>query len=96
MQKPIELTDVESSQISAIGHDPETNTLAIRFYRGYGRDQRPGSLYHYANFTADDFAAFKDAESLGRHFGQNIKPFAEKFPFTKVAESDVGDEPVAA
>lgn len=96
MNKRIELTDVVSSQIHSIGHDAETNTLAIRFFRGYGRDQVPGSLYHYDNFTAQDFEAFKNAESLGRHFGQNIKPFAEKYPYTKVAESDAGDEPVAA
>ena len=64
--RPIPLQDVKSSQIHSIGHDPETNTLAIRFYRGYGREQRPGSLYHYANVDAAAFAAFRDAESLGR------------------------------
>jgi hypothetical protein len=32
MQKPnITLTPVDSSQIYSIGHDPATNTLAIRF-----------------------------------------------------------------
>ncbi len=89
----IELHDVESSQIHSIGHDAETNTLAIRFFRGYGRDQVPGSLYHYANFTAEDFEAFENAESLGRHFGKNIKPFPDKYPYTKVAEDE---EPKAA
>ena len=92
----IALQDVESSQIHSIGHDAETNTLAIRFYRGYGRDQHPGALYHYDNFTAQDFEAFKNAESIGRHFGKNIKPFAEKYPFTKVAENEAGNEPIAA
>ena len=93
MNKRIELTDVESSQIAAIGHAPESNTLAIRFknYKG-----GLGSLYHYDNFTADDFEAFKNAESLGRHFGQHIKPFAEKFPYTKVAENTDDDQPIAA
>ena len=91
--KTIELQDVQSSQIHSIGHDPESNTLAIRFYRGWGRDQVPGPLYHYANVDADTFAAFRDAESLGRHFGQHIKPFPEKYPYTKVAEND---QPIAA
>ena len=81
----IALQDVASSQIHAIGHDAETNTLAIRFTRGGFANPAPGSLYHYQNFTAQDFEAFKGAESIGRHFGQHIKPFADKFPFTKVA-----------
>lgn len=95
-QNAIVLHAVDSSQINAIGHDPETNTLAIRFYRGFGRDQVPGSVYHYANFTAEDFEAFKNAESIGRHFGRQIKTFADKYPFTKVAENEAGAEPIAA
>jgi len=92
--KSIPLQDVESSQIHSIGHDPETNTLAIRFYRGWGRDRRPGATYHYRNATRADFEALRDAESIGRHFGQHIKPFPEKFPYTKVA--DEGSQAIAA
>lgn len=77
----IALDAVESSQIAAIGHDPETNTLAIQFAAKSGT----GSVYHYSNFTADDFAAFKAAESIGSHFGKHIKPFADKYPYVKVA-----------
>ena len=77
----IALQDVESSQIQAIGHDAETNTLAVRFKTWKGE---PSSLYHYANVTAEDFAAFKGAESIGKHFGRYIKPFPEKYPFTKI------------
>lgn len=83
---PIQLVDVESSQIHSIGHDPATDTLAIRFTRGYGANRGPGSLYHYANFSAAEFEAFKGAESLGKHFGQYIKPFPDKYPYHKVAE----------
>ena len=97
----ITLTPVESSQIEAIGHDPESNTLAIRFkaFRGkagelsdYKGEQ--GALYHYANVTTEDFEAFRDAESIGRHFKQVIKPDTEKFPFTRIDESkkEDGDE----
>lgn len=81
----IALQAVESSQIHSIGHDPGTNTLAIRFYRGFGRDQVPGSIYHYANVSSDEFQKFKTADSIGRHFGKEIKPFADKYPYTKVA-----------
>jgi hypothetical protein len=74
----IALTPVESSQIHSIGHDAATNTLAIRFknYRGEAT-----SVYHYDNFTAEDFAAFRDAESIGKHFAQHIKPATEKYPY---------------
>lgn len=78
---------VESSQLVAIGHDPDTNTLAIRFYSGWGEKKRVGSLYHYSNFTAEDFAAFRDAESKGKHFGAHIKPFAEKYPYQKIEDA---------
>ncbi|RZZ90640.1 KTSC domain-containing protein [Pseudoxanthomonas winnipegensis] len=77
----IALVDVESSQIQAIGHDAETNTLAVRFKTWKGDSS---SLYHYANFAAEDFAAFKAAESIGKHFGLYIKPFPEKYPFTRI------------
>lgn len=81
MSGTIPLTTVESSQLHSIGHDPKTNTLAIRFRSKAGA----GSLYHYSNFTADDFAAFQASESKGSHFKQHIKPFADKYPYTKVS-----------
>ncbi|HDS1580445.1 TPA: KTSC domain-containing protein [Stenotrophomonas maltophilia] len=82
----IQLFDVDSSQIHSIGHDAATSTLAIRFYRGYGDSKMPAAVYHYANFSAGEFQAFKDADSLGKHFGAYIKPFPEKYPYHKVAE----------
>lgn len=90
---PIPLQPVESSQINAIGHDAETNTLAIQFKGWKGEI---GATYHYANFTAEDFEAFKGAESIGRHFGKAIKPFADKYPYTKVEDKPAADEPAAA
>jgi hypothetical protein len=62
----ITLTPVKSSQISEIGHDPATNTLAIRFNGGK-------KLYHYEGFTAEDFTKFKGAPSIGKHFGAHIR-----------------------
>lgn len=81
----IAMQDVDSSQIHSIGHDAASNTLAIRFKSRSG----VGSLYHYANFPAADFEAFKSAESIGAHFGKFIKPEAIKYPFTKI-ESATG------
>lgn len=77
----IAMTPVESSQIHSLGHDPATNTLAIRFKGKNG----PGSLYHYPNFTADQFAAFQKAPSKGRHFGQYIKGHKDH-PHSKINE----------
>lgn len=77
----IAMDAVESSQISHIGHDPDTNTLAIKFPSKSGS----GSLYHYANFTAEHFAAFKNAESIGSHFIKHIKPHADKHPYVKIS-----------
>ena len=84
----VRLQDVVSSQIHAIGYDPETQNLAVRFTRGYGEKRGPGSLYHYANVTQEDYDAFLAAESKGKHFGQHIKPFADKYPYQKIVESD--------
>lgn len=79
----INMIPVQSSQLAEIGHDPDTNTLAIRFH-GKGR---PGNLYHYQNVTADDFEALKSAESHGSHFIRNIKPHADKFPYQRIDEA---------
>ena len=83
MTTPITMQAVESSQIHSIGHDAETNTLAIRFKKG----DAPDALYHYSGVTLEDFAAFKSAESIGSHFGKHIKPFAEKYPFKQIEKT---------
>lgn len=77
----IPLTPVTSSQIHAIGHDPETNTLAIQFKAKAGE----GSIYHYSNFTEQHFEEFKAAESIGSHFKRVIKPADDVFPFVRVS-----------
>lgn len=81
MSTRIQMQDVESSQIHSIGHDPETNTLAVRFYRGYGDNRKPAALYHYANFSTSEFVQFRDAESLGRHFKEHIRNETTKYPY---------------
>jgi hypothetical protein len=72
----IDMTGVESSQIKAIGHDPKTNTLSIQFKHG------AGAIYHYSDVTAEQFSAFKNAESVGSHFGKHFKtkPFQKYLP----------------
>jgi hypothetical protein len=79
----IDLTPVESSQLSAYGYDAATQTLAIRFK---GRGELPGSLYHYRNFGETDWQAFLDAPSKGSHFIRNIKPHANRYPCRRILE----------
>ena len=55
----------ESSQIEQIAHDPESNTLHVKF--------RTGGHYSYANFPADKFEKFKAAPSHGTFLGKEIK-----------------------
>lgn len=80
----IPMKQVNSSQIHAIGHDPDTSTLAVRFKNKAGE---PSTLYHYANVTEAKFAEFATAESIGSYFYKNIKPAALTFPYTKIDES---------
>lgn len=73
----IPLMKVESSQICAIGHDPATETLAVQFFR----KGEPADVYHYRNFTAQEYTEFAGAPSVGSHFYKHIKPHADKHPY---------------
>ena len=79
----ISLKRVKSSQLASAGHDAATNTLALQFR---SKDGRTAPVYHYHDFSAEDFAKFMGSDSLGTYFGANIKgrPFkkypAEAFP----------------
>lgn len=72
---PIALKPVKSSQVSHIGYDEATKTLAVQFSRG------TGAIYHYPGVTKEHHAAFVNAESIGVHFGKHIK----SLPFNKFA-----------
>lgn len=64
-----------SSQIAAIGYDAEAQILAVRFIQG------AGAIYHYPGVSQETYDAFHGAESLGKFFGQHIKPMAfDKYP----------------
>ncbi len=77
----------ESSQIEQVGYDAETETLGIRFKptKKQQEAKQPGSEYHYSFVPQDVHAALMTAGSVGSYFGQNIKPFPDKYPFTKVS-----------
>jgi hypothetical protein len=85
----IAMDEIVSSQIHGIGHDAPTSTLAIRFK---AKDGSPAALYFYQNFTAEEFAALKGAESIGSHFYRNIKPSKEKYPFVCIEKMPAATE----
>lgn len=89
MATQIAMDSVESSQIHSIGHDAETQTLAVRFKT---KDGAPAALYHYSNFDAEAFAAFKGAESISSHFYKNIKPAKEKYPYVCIEKMPVAEQ----
>lgn len=83
----IAMDSVDSSQIAEIGHDPKTNTLAVKFP---ANKRGVSSVYHYTNFTAEQFEAFQAAESKGSHFGKFIKRCPDLFPYENVTELYAG------
>lgn len=89
MSATIPLQAIKSSQLDGIGHDAATNTLAVQFKPNKlaAAEGKPGPVYHYANVSAEDFAAMSGAESIGSHFYREIKPKTDKHPFTRVTEA---------
>ncbi len=87
MSSAIEMHPVESSQLKEIGYDPATQRLAIRFHAKKG----PGSLYHYRDVPPEVFyglcaADADEKQSVGKYFGEHIKPHKDKYPYTKIEE----------
>ena len=77
----MEWQKVESSQISEVGYEPETETLGIRFK---ATKLYPVSEYHYSFVPQDVHAALLTAESVGRYFAEHIKQQSDLYPFTKI------------
>jgi hypothetical protein len=78
----ITMQPVVSSQIAAIGHDPDNNVLAIQFPPK--KSTGVSDIYHYQGVGAELFAEFQAAASLGSFFIQRIKKFPEQFPYVKM------------
>lgn len=61
----MERTPVTSSQIASVGYDTESQILEVEFAKG--------GVYRYFDVEPETHAGLLRAESLGRHFGQNIR-----------------------
>jgi hypothetical protein len=61
----IELKEVKSSNIQAIGYDKESKKLHVRF--------TGGNVYEYTAVPQELFESFFTSESKGKFFAVNIK-----------------------
>ncbi len=76
---------VNSSTITAVGYDPETETLGVEF-RGSG-------VYRYQGVPAPVYHGFFCNESAGKYFHQVVRG---RFPTIKMATGSSGALAVAA
>ena len=60
-----ELCPVESSNIEAIGFDPEAGELHVRF--------KGGKTFCYSGCTQAEHDALLQASSIGKHFHQHLR-----------------------
>lgn len=60
-------TDVKSSIIKSIGHNPDTNIMEITF--------KTGKTYSFENVTKEKHEELMNAKSVGKFFHAHIKPF---------------------
>lgn len=73
----IKLHPVQSSNLAAVGHDPERQVLAVQFT---GKPE--GRVYHYHGVTTADHLAMLASPSVGSHFARHIKG---RFPSKQVS-----------
>jgi hypothetical protein len=87
--KLIALTAVVSSQIAAIGYDPESQILAVQFIETGAE----GRVYHYHGFPPEKFAELEAAESKGSFFYKHIK---NRYDFDRFEADGTLNKSVAA
>lgn len=73
----ITLKPVQSSNVQAVGYDPQARRLAVQF-------KGSGGIYHYDGVEQSDHDKLIGAESIGSHFSQHIRG---KFPHRQVKPS---------
>lgn len=61
----VQMVPVQSSNVKAIGHDPETQELHVHFHNG--------GQYVYAEVPAEKHQALVAADSIGNHLHAHIK-----------------------
>lgn len=69
----------DSSQVSAFGYDPESQTLGVQF--------KAGGTYHYFGVPQGVFDAMVVTDSVGKFFGQNLRG---KYPYERQPDEPGG------
>lgn len=67
---------VKSSNIAALGFEPERKVMTVQF--------NSGTKYEYSNVEEDLFQEILTAESVGRAFDKLVKSQPIKYPYAKV------------
>lgn len=70
----MEMKQVESSNISAIGH--AGHTMVVQF--------KNGTKYRYENVSAELYQRILDAESVGKAFNELVKKNPTAHPYAKL------------
>lgn len=65
MPKHPEMTPIKSSAMQGYAYDPTSRTLHVEF--------RPGSVYAYADVSAEKVEAMMGNQSPGSYFAANIR-----------------------
>jgi len=61
----MDMINVDSSNISAVGYDAESSTLQVEFNNG--------ATYQYFDVPERLFEGLRDADSVGKYLAVNIK-----------------------
>lgn len=61
----MEMANVDSSNVAAIGYDMESSTLQVEFNNG--------TTYQYFDVPESLFEGLRDADSVGSYLASNIK-----------------------
>lgn len=69
----MERTPVSSSNISAIGYDPDSGVLEVEFTNG--------AVYSYSGVPLGEYEGFMSADSKGKYLHSNIKG---RYPYAKL------------
>lgn len=85
----IKLEPINSSRIAAVGFDADSFTLAVKFPPTKAAPM--GKVYHYSGIDEMMFEDLKNAESIGRFFGETIVANPQRFPFVCVDPGTVVD-----
>lgn len=67
-----QLIPVKSSNIQAIGYDPETSDLFVQFLVR-GKPKAQGPVYKFTNVPDGVFSRFQKAASAGTYFWMHIR-----------------------